>query len=220
MSRAIATTARLFGHGHPHHRRAVVVFVLVAGIVLGVVGLRGRGKALAQVAPPADRQPGLAPAPVPQSGKYEFLVPNIAYFYFAQDGSAVIQYPSRPSLVLPPAEAEGIRRLAQQPPRPLGPQRIGQRYFINITKVEYWQNNDAGGATAHFDSSPSLDLTAEEVAQLRQAARHLMQTMAEGPEPVGPEIAPPPPSPARSPSPAPPPPPSPRNSPVRPADGP
>ena len=181
MSRSIATTARLFGYRPGNYRRAAVAFVLVAGITLGVIGLRGHGKALAQAVPPAAYQPGLQPDPLSQFPKYDFIMTNMAYFYFATDGRTVVQFPSRPPLVLPPGEAEGLRQFAQQPPHLLKPQGIGQRvrYYINVGSVLYWENNDAGGATVHLLACPSLKLSADEMTHLRHAHRQLMQTVEE-----------------------------------------
>jgi len=174
MSRSIAATARRFGYRRVHRLKAAVAFVLVASIALGVIGLRGHGKALAQAVPP------IAPAPFPQVGKYEFMMQNMVYFYFATDGRVVLQFPSLARLVLQPGEAEAIRQFAQQPPHPLMPLRIG-RYFINVSAVLYWQNKDTGGATVYFSGCPSIDLTDEEAAHLRRAAREVMQAMAGGP---------------------------------------
>jgi hypothetical protein len=181
MSRAIATTAGLFGYRRAHCRRTVVVFLLVVGTVIGVFSLRGHDRVQAQGAPA--RQPGLEPAPFPQFGRYEIMCTSIAYYFFTTDGRAVLQFPGRPLLILAPGEAEGVRAFSQRPPNPFLPQRIGRdgRYFINVGEIQYWENN-AGGATVHFSNCPSIkDLTAEEATHLRHLADQLLATVIEGP---------------------------------------
>jgi hypothetical protein len=177
MSRAIATTAGPFGRRRPHCWRAAIVIVLAAGTAIVVVGLREHGRALAQEAPPGARQPEPKPIPFfPRVGRYEIVWTNLAYFYFARDGRAVLRFPGHPPLVVQPGEAEGVRKFAQRNlPSSELPQAIGRdgRYSINVSQVLYWENT-AGGATAHFSNCPSLDLTAEEAAQLRDEANHML----------------------------------------------
>src|SRR4051794_814237 len=103
MNRAITAAASLMGYRRGDRRKATLA--LAVGIAAIVVGIQGHDRVRAQVPAPVLPQ-GLEPAPfqpqaaAAQFSKYEFMFPNLAYFYFTRDGRAVLQFPSAPPLVL------------------------------------------------------------------------------------------------------------------------
>jgi hypothetical protein len=167
------------------------VVVLAVSTAISVIGVRGHSKAQAQVAPSAARQPGLEPAPAQQLGRYEIMWTSVAYYFFTQDGRAVLQFPGRPVLTYEAGrESEGIRAFSQRPPNLMLPQGIGRnpRYFVDLGAILYWENK-ADGAIVHFLNCPSIELTGEETAHLRDLANQFLTSVLNGPD--GPQQAPP-----------------------------
>lgn len=155
-----------------------VLLVTLGGLAFGFGLSLSQNRARAQVSGGGVPQPAQAPQLPPMEQPTEHIMHRkIAYFYFSQEGAAVLYFPSARPLVLAGANTRKIYDYMQAPIIINGNQmktsdalfhmKIG-RYYINPEHLCYTQANVSGGLTAVFSGCPSIELNGEEANALSQ----------------------------------------------------